>query len=73
LNTVFRAGSVGRAVAELRAKELQLKLETAESNLREVSRNASLAKGTAGVIEDPEAAAVLRFLQSSEAPGPSPD
>lgn len=56
------------AAAEQRAKELQTKLEMAESNLREVLRAASLAKssGAASPIEDPEAAAVLRFLQSGE-------
>lgn len=56
------------SAAEQRAKELTIKLEMAESNLREVLRAASLAKGGAPVtIEDPEAAAVLRFLQSGEA------
>ncbi len=56
------------AAAELRVKELQTKLEMAESNLREVLRSASIAKtsGTATPIEDPEAQAVLRFLQSGE-------
>ncbi len=57
------------AAAELRAKEMQEKLAMAEANLREVLRAASLAKssGAATPIDDPEAVAVLRFLQSSEA------
>ena len=56
------------SAAEQRAKELQVKLEMAESNLREVLRAASLAKGSgsSAPIDDPEAAAVLRFLQSAE-------
>jgi hypothetical protein len=55
------------SAAEQRAKELQVKLEMAESNLREVLRAASLAKSSGGTpIDDPEAAAVLRFLQSGE-------
>lgn len=62
------------AAAELRAKEAQVKLEMAESNLREVLRAASLARssGSPTPIDDPEAAAVLRFLQSSEEAGESP-
>ncbi|MCA1833713.1 MAG: hypothetical protein ABR548_08595 [Actinomycetota bacterium] len=56
------------SAAEQRAKELQVKLEMAESNLREVLRAASLAKGSgsSAPIDDPEAAAVLRFLQSGD-------
>jgi Xaa-Pro aminopeptidase len=51
--------------AEQRAKELEVKLDMAEANLREVLRAAQMARGTGGSsITDPEAAAVLRFLQS---------
>jgi hypothetical protein len=59
------------AAAELRAKELTEKLAMAEANLREVLRAASLAKssGAATPIDDPEAVAVLRFLQSNEEEG----
>lgn len=58
------------AAADQRAKELQVKLEMAESNLREVLRAASLAKGSGGsAIVDDDAAAVLRFLQSSKEAG----
>ena len=61
------------AAAEQRAKEMQVKLEMAESNLREVLRAASMAKssGATTPIDDADAAAVLRFLQSSdEEPAP---
>lgn len=53
------------SAAEQRAKELEVKLEMAEANLREVLRAAQMARGSSsGPITDPEAAAVLRFLQS---------